>query len=121
MRDIVEKVVVPLALVLAIVGVSLAWFGSAKNSQLLTQAREVQNELNGLQFRRTVYVQLAQSLLAYSQMQPNIDAVLIPMGLKAAPNQQAGAAQARQPQGQPVQAQPAQLPQTQPARPATTR
>lgn len=111
MRDMIEKVLVPLAVVLAIAGVSLAWAGSAKNAQLLTDAGQVQNELNGIQMRRMVYQRLAQDLVAYSQVQPVIDAVLVPFGFKAGPPRAAGAPQGQAPQGQPQPQTPAASPQ----------
>lgn len=109
MRDIIEKAIAPLAALLAVVGVVMAWAGGSKHEVLLREASAAQSELNASQVRRVVYQRLAQDLVAYSQAQPAIDAVLVPFGFKAAPNQ-AGA-------GQPAPAQP----QTPAANPQPTR
>ena len=93
MHEAIKKVAIPVALVLAIVGVVLAWTRSSTNVELLRQAQQAQAELNGSQQRRAIYQGLVQNLVAYSQVQPNIDAVLVPFGFKAAPAQRAGQTQ----------------------------
>jgi len=48
--------------------------------------------------RQLVFRRLAQDLLVYSQQNPNMDAVLVPMGLKAAPARPQGSQPAQPPQ-----------------------
>ncbi|MBI5817936.1 MAG: hypothetical protein HZA88_03035 [Verrucomicrobia bacterium] len=85
MQDFVKKLLVPVAILLAAGSMVLAWTRVSKHEQLLDDGRKLQPELNNIQMRQLVFRGLAQDLLAYSQQNPNIDAVLVPMGLKAAP------------------------------------
>jgi hypothetical protein len=97
MQDIVKKIIVPVTLILALAGVVLVWARGGQNAQLLADARQVQNDLNGIQVRRMVFQRLVQDVMLYSQQQPAIDPLLIQLGLKPAP-----------PQPQPRAQQPAQ-------------
>ena len=109
MHEIVNKIAIPVALILALAGVGLAWSRSSENTRLIQEAQRLQNDVNILQQRRALYQGLVQNLVQYSQVQPNIDAVLVPFGFKPAPNRQGQ---------QPAQGQ--QAPASTP-RPQTTR
>lgn len=87
MQDFVKKLLVPVAILLAAGSVVLAWARGSQHGQLLNDAKQLQAELNNMQVRQLVFRRLAQDLLVYSQQNPTIDAVLVPMGLKAAPAQ----------------------------------
>jgi hypothetical protein len=87
MQDLVKKLLVPITILVAVGSVVLAWTRVSKHEQLLDDGRKLQPELNNMQMRQLVFRGLAQDLLVYSQQNPNIDAVLVPMGLKAAPAQ----------------------------------
>jgi len=97
MQDFVKKLLVPITIILAVGSVVLVWARGSQHGQLLTDARQLQAELNNMQVRQLAFRRLAQDLMVYSQQNPNIDAVLVPMGLKAAP--------ARPQTGQPAQPQ----------------
>ncbi len=98
MEDSVKKLLVPVAVLLAAGSVVLTWARGSQHAQLLNDARQLQGEVNNMQVRRLVFQRLAQDLVLYSQQNPNIDAVLVPMGLKNAP--------ALQQTGQPTQQRP---------------
>jgi hypothetical protein len=87
MSDLIKKLVVPITVILALIGVVLAWSRGSAHAQLLDEARNLSVQLNQMQFRQTVYQRLAQELLVYSQQQPAIDPVLVAFGLKPAPPQ----------------------------------
>lgn len=97
MSDLIKKLVVPISVILALIGVVLAWSRGSAHAQLLDEARNLSVQLNQMQFRQTVYQRLAQELLIYSQRQPAIDPVLVAFGLKPAPPQAAPAPAATQP------------------------
>ncbi|MFA6562486.1 MAG: hypothetical protein WCV00_11315 [Verrucomicrobiia bacterium] len=90
MSELIKKLVVPISVILALIGVVLAWSRGSAHAQLLDEARTLSVQVNQMQFRQTVYQRLAQELLVYSQRQPAIDPVLVAFGLKPAPPQPAG-------------------------------
>ena len=97
MSELIKKLVVPVCVILALIGVVLAWSRGSAHAQLLDEARTLSVQLNQMQFRQTVYQRLAQELLVYSQQQPAIDPVLVAFGLKPAPPQSAAQPAASQP------------------------
>lgn len=114
MRTIVERMAVLIGVTAALAGVVLIWLADVKYDRQLTELRQVQDELNTIQTRRGTYQRLVQNLLAYSQSQPAIDAVLVPFGFKAAaqPQQPAASATAPSSLGSSPAAQPATSTQT---------
>ena len=112
MQDFVKKLLVPLSILLAAGTVVFAWARGSQHAQLLNDARQLQGEVNNMQVRRLVFQRLAQDLVVYSQQNPNIDAVLVPMGLKAAPAKP----QTGQPQPQPLSSGSTTTPTTTPRR-----
>ncbi|MBI5683858.1 MAG: hypothetical protein HZC54_02135 [Verrucomicrobia bacterium] len=97
MSELIKKLVVPISVILALIGVVLAWSRGSAHAQLLDEARNLSVQVNQMQFRQTVYQRLAQELLVYSQRQPAIDPVLVAFGLKPAPPQPAQQPAASQP------------------------
>lgn len=89
MSELIKKLVVPISVILALIGVVLAWSRGSAHAQLLDEARTLSVQVNQMQFRQTVYQRLAQELLVYSQRQPAIDPVLVAFGLKPGPPQPA--------------------------------
>lgn len=107
MSELIKKLVVPICVILALIGVVLAWSRGSAHAQLLDEARALSVQVNQLQSLQMLSQRLAQELLIYSQQQPAIDPVLVAFGLKPAPPQ------AARPQGAPATTQPART--TQPA------
>ncbi len=82
MSELINKLVVPVCVILALIGVILAWSRGSVHAQLLDEARQNSAIANQLQLQQAVYQRLAQELLMYSRQQPAIDQVLVPFGLK---------------------------------------
>ena len=101
MTEVIQKVVVPVTLILALAGLVLTWTRASDNGRLLTETRDAQSRQANLEMPRQLYQQLARDLVVYSQQQPAIDSVLVPMGLKAPRSQ-------NQPQAQTPVAEPRQ-------------
>ncbi|MCX7824343.1 MAG: hypothetical protein N2689_02170 [Verrucomicrobiae bacterium] len=96
-----NRIVVPLGVLLALIGVGLTWAATSKNSKLTSELQQVQQELNNLQSRQPIYArvrQVVQDFVQYGQVQPALDPLLIKYGLKAPA---APAAAAPQPAAQP--------------------
>lgn len=107
MRGTVEKTLVIIGLLSALGGVVLIWVAGAKYDRQLRDLRAVQEELATVQKRSGTYQRLVENLVAYSRVQPNIDALLVPFGFKQPAQAPA------QPQPAPGLApQPATAPQT---------
>jgi len=108
MSELIKKLVVPVCVILALIGVVLAWSRGSAHAQLLDEARTLSVQVSQLQFRQTIYQQFATVLVDYSRRQPAIDPILVAFNLKAAPPQAAP---------QPATSQPSRS-QTAPATPA---
>lgn len=91
MSELINKLVVPVCAILALIGVILAWSRGSANAQLLDEARQHSVYVNQVQLEQAVYQRLSQELLVYSRQQPAIDPVLQAFGLKPAPPQPAQA------------------------------
>ena len=89
MSELIKKLVVPISVILALIGVVLAWSRGNAHAQLLDEARTLSVQVNQLQSLQMISQRLAQELLVYSQRQPAIDPVLVAFGLKPAPPQPA--------------------------------
>jgi hypothetical protein len=94
MSELIKKLVVPISVILALIGVVLAWSRGSAHAQLLDEARQHSVAMNQMQFRQTIYQQFASVLLDYSRRQPAIDPVLVAFNLKAGPPPQAAPAPA---------------------------
>ncbi|MCC6352631.1 MAG: hypothetical protein IT577_02030 [Verrucomicrobiae bacterium] len=101
MRGTVERILVVIGLLSALAGVVLIWVAGAKYDRQLRDLRAVQEELATVQKRTGTYQRLVDNLVAYSRVQPNVDALLVPFGFK-------------QPAQAPAQPQAAQGPAPQP-------
>ena len=89
MSELINKLVVPLSVILALIGVIFAWFSGSNYAKLLDDARRKSVEVNQVQLEQAVYQRLSQELLVYSSKQPAIDPVLQAFGLKQGPQQPA--------------------------------
>ncbi len=106
MSELINKLVVPVSVVLALIGVIMAWSRGSANAQLLEEARQNSMIAQQVQLQQAVYQRLSQELLVYSRQQPAIDPVLQAFGLKPQPAQPA---------------QPSARPSTTPSTPAPRR
>ncbi|MFA5191131.1 MAG: hypothetical protein WA117_06470 [Verrucomicrobiia bacterium] len=97
MSELIKKLVVPISVILALIGVVLAWSRGSVHAKLLDEARTLSVQVNQLQSLQMVSQRVAQELLVYSQRQPAIDPTLIAFGLKPAPQQPAQPSSATQP------------------------
>ena len=89
MSELINKLVVPVSVVLALIGVIMAWSRGSANAQLLEEARQNSMIAQQVQLQQAVYQRLSQELLVYSRQQPAIDPVLQAFGLKPQPAQPA--------------------------------
>ena len=97
MSELIKKLVVPISVILALIGVVLAWSRGSVHAKLLDEARTLSVQVNQLQSLQMVSQRVAQELLVYSQRQPAIDPTLIAFGLKSGPQQPAQQSSATQP------------------------
>ncbi len=97
MSELIKKLVVPISVILALIGVVVAWTRGSVHAKLLDEARTLQVQVNQLQTLQMVSQRIAQELLVYSQQQPAIDPTLIAFGLKPGPQQPAKSSSATQP------------------------
>lgn len=97
MSELIKKLVVPISVILALIGVVLACTRGNAHATLLDEARSLSVQVNQLQTLQMVSQRLAQELLVYSQRQPAIDPTLAAFGLKPAQQQPAPQSSATQP------------------------
>jgi len=86
MAGLMNRIVVPLSVILALIGVGFTWSATSKNTRLTGELQTVQQQLNELQSRQPIYTrvrQVVQDFVAYGQVQPALDALLVKYGLKA--------------------------------------
>lgn len=101
MSELIKKLVVPVSVILALIGVIVVWQRASTHDQLLDEARQNSIAVNQVQREQSAYQQLLQQLMIYSRQQPAIDRVLIAFGLKQAPPQATLPAQPAQPSARP--------------------
>jgi hypothetical protein len=89
MAGLMNKVVVPLSVVLALIGVVLAWSDTSKYKKLMADSQQMQQQLMNLQVQRQQVgprvQQLLQEIAAYGQGRPAIEQLLARYGLRFQP------------------------------------
>ena len=86
MAGLMNRIVVPLSVVLALVGIWVTGAATFKYSALMTQSQKLQLEISKLQAKQPIYTrvrQVLQDFAAYGQVQPALEPLLTKYGLKA--------------------------------------
>ena len=101
MAGLMNRIVVPLSVVLALVGVWVTWSATSKYSTLMTQSQQVQQQLLNFQVRQQQLAprvrQVLQEVAAYGQGKPALESLLAKYGLRIQPAAPATSAQPPRP------------------------
>jgi hypothetical protein len=101
MSDLINKLVVPVGVILALIGVIFVWVRGSDYEDRLAQAGKLQAQVQQMQLRQQVSQRLAQDLLTDYQQTKNEGALRILVASGVIQQQQAPATSATTPAARP--------------------